>query len=142
MEGQGIIDSGVPREEIWVTSKLWSSEYGEGTPLAAIDAIRERLQLDYLDCICLHHPAGDYIGAWRDLEKACRQGKLRALGISNFDNWMDAFNAIVEGAEMCPRSCRSSAIPLPSGWRPACWRSSTICRWSAGIRWATQTTGC
>lgn len=55
--GQAIIDSGVPREEIWVTSKLWRSEYGEGTTLAAIDAMLERLQLDYLDCIYLHHPA-------------------------------------------------------------------------------------
>lgn len=110
--GQGIIDSGVPREEIWVTSKLWPSEYGEGTTLAAIDAMLERLQLDYLDCVYLHHPAGDYMGAWKDLEKAYRQGKVRALGISNFDNWMDAFNAIVEGAEIKPQIMQIECHPF------------------------------
>ena len=110
--GQGMIDSGVPREEIWVTSKLWPSEYGEGTTLAAIDAMLERLQLDYLDCVYLHHPAGDYLGAWKDLEKAYRQGKVRALGISNFDNWMDAFNAIVEGAEIKPQIMQIECHPF------------------------------
>ena len=110
--GQGIIDSGVPREEIWVTSKLWPSEYGEGVTMAAIDAMLERLQLDYLDCIYLHHPAGDYVGAWKDLEKAYRQGKVRALGISNFDNWMDAFNAIVEDMEIKPQIMQIEAHPF------------------------------
>ena len=61
--GQAIVDSGVSREEIWVTSKLWPSEYGEGTTAKAIDDILKRLQLDYLDCIYLHYPAGDYMGA-------------------------------------------------------------------------------
>ena len=110
--GQAIIDSGVPREEIWVTSKLWPSEYGEGVTMAAIDAMLERLQLDYLDCIYLHHPAGDYVGAWKDLEKAYRQGKVRALGISNFDNWMDAFNAIVEDAEIKPQIMQIEGHPF------------------------------
>ena len=110
--GQGIIDSGVPREEIWVTSKLWPSEYGEGVTMAAIDAMLERLQLDYLDCIYLHHPAGDYVGAWKDLEKVYRQGKVRALGISNFDNWMDAFNAIVEDMEIKPQIMQIEGHPF------------------------------
>ena len=106
--GQGILDSGVPREEIWVTSKLWPSEYGEGTTMAAIDAMLERLQLDYLDCIYLHHPAGDYVGAWKDLKKAYRQGKVRALGISNFDNWPEAFSAIVDEMEIKPQTASST----------------------------------
>ena len=110
--GQAIIDSGVPREEIWVTSKLWPSEYGEGVTMAAIDAMLERLQLDYLDCIYLHHPAGDYVGAWKDLEKAYRQGKVRCLGISNFDNWMDAFNAIVEDMEIKPQIMQIEGHPF------------------------------
>lgn len=59
--GQGIIDSGIPREEIWATSKLWPSEYGNAAQ--AIDDMLERLQLEYLDRIYLHHPAGDYMAA-------------------------------------------------------------------------------
>lgn len=109
--GQGIIDSGVSREEIWVTSKLWPSEFGEGVTMQAIDEMLKRLQLDYLDCIYLHHPAGDYIGAWHDLEKAYRQGKVRALGISNFDNWMDAFNSIMEEAKIKPQIMQIEVHP-------------------------------
>ena len=110
--GQAIKDSGVPREEIWVTSKLWPSEYGEGTTLAAIDAMLERLGLDYLDCIYLHHPVGDYAGAWKDLEKAYRQGKVRCLGISNFDNWPEAFSAIVEDMEIKPQILQIECHPF------------------------------
>ena len=110
--GQGIIDSGIPREEIWVTSKLWPSEYGEGVTAKAIDDMLERLQLDYLDCIYLHHPAGDYMGAWHDLEDAYRAGKVRAIGISNFDNYMDAFNQIMEEAEIRPQIMQIECHPF------------------------------
>ena len=95
--GMGIKDSGVPREEIWLTSKLWPSEYADA--YNAIDAMLERLGVEYIDLLYLHHPAGDIetiVSAWQDLEKAYREGKIRALGISNFDNRMDAFNAIME----------------------------------------------
>ena len=110
--GQGIIDSGVPREEIWVTSKLWPSEYGEGVTMEAIDKMLERLQLDYIDCIYLHHPVGDYVGAWKDLEKAYKQGKVRALGISNFDNWPEAFHAIVDDMEIKPQILQIECHPF------------------------------
>ena len=109
--GQGIIDSGVPRENVWVTSKLWPSDYGKGATAQAIDAMLERLQLDYLDCIYLHHPAGDYVGAWHDLEEAYRQGKVRALGISNFDNWPEAFQAIMDEAEIKPQMLQIECHP-------------------------------
>lgn len=68
--------------------------------MQAIDNMLERLQLDYLDCVYLHHPAGDYMGAYHDLEEAYRQGKVRAIGISNFDNWMEAFDTeyVLKGA--------------------------------------------
>lgn len=110
--GQAIIDSGVSREEIWVTSKLWPSEYGEGTTAKAIDDMLERLQLDYLDCTYLHHPAGDYMGAWHDLEEAYRAGKVRAIGISNFDNYMDDFNQIMEEAEIRPQIMQIECHPF------------------------------
>ena len=95
--GQGIRDSGVPWEEIWITDKLWPSEYGDA--YNAIDQMLERLGVEYLDLVYLHHPAGDIdtiVAAWKDMERAYREGKIRALGISNFDNRMDAFNAIME----------------------------------------------
>ena len=95
--GQGIRDSGVPREEIWITDKLWPSEYGDVEH--AIDQMLERLGVDYIDLVYLHHPAGDLetiVSAWQGLEQAYRKGKIRALGISNFDNRMEAFNAIME----------------------------------------------
>jgi len=95
--GQGIRDSGVPREEIWITDKLWPSEYGDVEH--AIDQMLGRRGVDYIDLVYLHHPAGDLetiVSAWQGLEQAYREGKIRALGISNFDNRMDAFNAIME----------------------------------------------
>lgn len=78
-------ESGVPRSEIWVTSKVWPTEYGEGVTLPAIDRMLERLQLDYLDLLYIHQPAGDYFGAWKDMEKAVEMEKVRTLGISDFD---------------------------------------------------------
>ena len=110
--GQGIIDSGVPREEIWLTSKLWPSEYGEGVTMEAIDQMLERLQVDYIDLIYLHHPVGDWVGAWKDLEEAHRQGKVRALGISNFDNWPEAFYDIVDNMEIKPAVLQIECHPF------------------------------
>lgn len=93
---QGIKDSGVAREEIWITDKLWPNEYADA--YHAVDAMLERLGVDYLDLVYLHHPAGSIdtiVSAWQGLEQAYREGKIRALGISNFDNRMDAFNVIM-----------------------------------------------
>ena len=109
--GHGILDSGIPREEIWVTSKIWPADYGEGVTAQAIDTMLERLQLDYLDCIYLHHPAGDYVGAWHDLEDAYRQGKVRSLGISNFDNWPEAFQAIMDESVIKPQMLQIECHP-------------------------------
>lgn len=95
--GQGIKDSGVPREEIWITSKLWPSEYADA--YNAVSRMLERLDVEYIDLVYLHHPVGDIdtiISAWQGLEQAYREGKIRAIGISNFDNRMEAFNAIME----------------------------------------------
>lgn len=95
--GQGIVDSGVPREEIWLTSKFWPSDFEN--VYQALDEMLNRLGVEYLDLVYLHHPAGDIetiISAWQGLEQAYREGKVRALGISNFDNRMEAFNAIME----------------------------------------------
>ena len=83
--GQAVKESGVPRDSIWITSKLWPNEYGEGKTLPAIDKMLKRLEVDYIDLVYLHQPAGDYVGAWKELEKAVAQGKVRSIGVSNFD---------------------------------------------------------
>lgn len=83
--GRAVKDSGVPREEIWITSKLWPNEYGEGVTAQALDRMLSRLGVEYIDLVYLHQPVGEVKGAWKDLEKAQKEGKVRALGISNFD---------------------------------------------------------
>ena len=100
--GKAVEESGIPRSEIWITSKLWPSEYGEGKTMEAIDRMLERLQTDYIDLLYVHQPMGDYRGAWRDMEKAVRQGKVRSLGISNFDASDSLFNDIMQFAEIKP----------------------------------------
>ncbi len=80
--GRGIKASGVPREEIFVSSKLWPSEY---TNENAVDETLERLGLDYIDLLFLHQPAGDYLTGYKMLESAVKSGKVRAIGISNFE---------------------------------------------------------
>lgn len=72
--GRAVKESGIPREEIWITSKLWPTEYGEGKTLKAIDEMLGRLQLDYIDLLYVHQPAGDFVGAWKDMEKAVAMG--------------------------------------------------------------------
>ena len=93
--GRAVKASGIPREEIWITSKLWPTEYGEGKTLKAIDEMLERMQLDYIDLLYVHQPVGDFVGAWRDMEKAVAMGKVRALGISNFDASDEVFNKLL-----------------------------------------------
>ena len=84
--GSAIKKCGIPRNELFITSKLWITEYGEGVTLSAIDKMLKRLDLDYIDLILLHFPLKDYIGAYKDLEKAYEQGKVKSIGISNFEN--------------------------------------------------------
>lgn len=100
--GKAIKESGIPRDEIWLTSKLWPSEYGKGKTMEAIDKMLERLQTDYIDLLYVHQPMGDYRGAWRDMENAVKQGKVRSLGISNFDASDSLFNDIMQFAEIKP----------------------------------------
>ncbi len=100
--GRAVRESGIPRKEIWVTSKLWPSEYGEGKTAEAIDRMLERFGLEYIDLLYVHQPMGDFRGAWKDMEKAVKAGKVRALGISNFDAADSLFHAIVDHVEIMP----------------------------------------
>ncbi|KRO04812.1 oxidoreductase [Levilactobacillus paucivorans] len=82
--GRAIKKSGIDRKELFITSKLWVSEFTYERAKAGIDASLERLGLDYLDLYLLHQPYGDTMGAWRALEEAYHAGKIRAIGVSNF----------------------------------------------------------
>ncbi|MFD1454521.1 aldo/keto reductase [Levilactobacillus lanxiensis] len=82
--GRAIKRSGVPRDDIFVTSKLWVSDFTYDRAKRGIDASLERLGLDYLDLYLLHQPYGDTMGAWRALEEAQQAGKIRSIGVSNF----------------------------------------------------------
>lgn len=84
--GQAVKESGIPREEIWITSKLWPNEYGEEKTTEAIDKMLSRLDTEYIDLLLLHQQFGDYLGAWKDMEKAVADGKVKSIGISNFES--------------------------------------------------------
>ena len=98
--GAAVKKSGIPRDEIWITTKLWPSEYGEGKTSTAIDKMLSRLDTDHIDLLLLHQQFGDYIGAWHDMEKAVAEGKVRSIGISNFES--DRLEEILEAAKIKP----------------------------------------
>ena len=98
--GAAVKESGIPREEIWITSKLWPSEYGEGKTMAGIDKMLSRLGTDYIDLLLLHQQFGDYPGAWRDMEKAVAEGKVRSIGLSNFES--ERLEEVLSASEIKP----------------------------------------
>lgn len=130
--GRAVKESGIPREEIWITSKLWPTEYGEGKTLKAIDEMLERMQLDYIDLLYVHQPIGDFVGAWKDMEKAVAMGKVRALGISNFDASDEVFRTIMDSSRVKPAVLQMECHPYaqrlamrekvkPWGIQVECW---------------------
>ena len=83
--GTAIRKSGIPREELFITTKAWISEMGYEQTLQAFEASLTRLGLDYLDLYLIHMPFGDYYGAWRAMEELYAQGRVRAIGVCNFE---------------------------------------------------------
>ncbi|WP_024344705.1 aldo/keto reductase [Streptococcus equinus] len=82
--GNAIRKSGIAREEFFITTKIWISNYGYEKAKASLDASLEKLQTDYIDLVLLHQPFGDYYGAYRAMEEYYKAGKIKAIGISNF----------------------------------------------------------
>lgn len=82
--GAAIAKSGIPREEIFLVTKVWISNAGEDKAAASIDESLRKLQTDYIDLLLIHQAYGDVFGTWRAMEKAYKAGKVRAIGVSNF----------------------------------------------------------
>ncbi len=89
--GHAIQRSGVPREELFITTKLWIQDAGYESAKLAFAKSLQKLQVDYLDLYLIHQPFGDYYGAWRAMEELYKEGKIKAIGVSNFlpDRLMD-----------------------------------------------------
>lgn len=92
--GKAIAKSGIPRKDIFITSKIWITNYGyEKAKQSTIESL-QKLQTDYIDLMLLHEPFGDYYGAWRALEDLYEEGKVKSIGISNFypDRMIDLYS--------------------------------------------------
>ena len=81
--GKAMKDSGIPREEIFITSKLWLQDYGYEAARKGLETSLEKLGLDYVDLYLLHQPYGDVAGAWKALEEAKKEGRVKSIGVSN-----------------------------------------------------------
>ncbi len=98
--GEAWKKSGVSRDELFLVSKVWISNYGEGQTMKSIDESLRKLQTDHIDLMLLHQPFCDRYGAYRDLEKAYKAGKLRAIGVSNF--YPDHLIDLASNVEIAP----------------------------------------
>lgn len=92
--GAAIKESGIPREYLFVTTKLWVQDHGYDNTLKAFDVSMKKLGLDYLDLYLIHKPYSDYYGAWRAMERLYKEGRIRAIGVTSFWNerLADLFN--------------------------------------------------
>ena len=98
--GSAVKRCGVPREELFLTTKVWMSNAGYEKAKASIDKSLRNLQTDYIDLLLIHQPFGDYYGTWRAMEEAYHAGKLRAIGVSNF--YPDRLIDLCQFAETTP----------------------------------------
>ena len=120
--GRAIKDSGVERDSLWITSKLWPNEYGEGKTLKAIERMLGRLGLDYIDLVYFHQPMGDFVGGWKEMEIALSMGMVRAIGISNFDTSDSLFDQLIASAKVKPQIMQIECHPYAQRkhWQERC----------------------
>jgi diketogulonate reductase-like aldo/keto reductase len=105
--GRGIKESGQAREDIYLSTKLWPSVYA--TADDAIDATLKRLDTEYIDLLFLHQPVGDYVGAYKAMERAVKAGKVKSIGLSNFS--ADQIKEVVSKTEIKPAVLQVEAHP-------------------------------
>ena len=104
--GAAVRECGIPREELWITSKIWPDEYADES---AIDKMLARFGLEYLDLVILHQQVGDYIAGYKNLEKAYKAGKVRAIGLSNFES--ERLEEVLNIAEIKPQIIQVEGHP-------------------------------
>ncbi|WP_125714224.1 aldo/keto reductase [Companilactobacillus kedongensis] len=104
--GRGIKRSGVDRADVFLSTKLWPTVYTDDN---AVDDTLKRLGTDYVDLMFLHQPAGDFITGYRQLEKAYKEGKVKAIGISNFQG--EKLQTLLDNAEIKPQVIQAEAHP-------------------------------
>ena len=98
--GNAVKKSGIPREELFLVTKVWISNAGYEKAKASIDESLRKLQTDYIDLLLIHQPFNDYYGTYRAMEEAYKAGKLRAIGVSNF--YPDRFIDLAEFCDIKP----------------------------------------
>lgn len=98
--GKAIKDSGIAREDIYITSKLWLQDYGYENAKKGIENSLKELDTDYIDLYLLHQPYGDYLGSWKALEEAVQEGKIKSIGISNVT--VNLWNQFKDGMTIMP----------------------------------------
>lgn len=98
--GRAIKRSGIPREELFITTKLWIQDAGYDNAKKAFEVSLKKLQLDYLDLYLIHQPFGDYYGSWRAMEELYKEGRIRAIGVSNF--YPDRLLDLIQHNEIVP----------------------------------------
>ena len=98
--GNAVVKCGVPRNELFLTTKVWITNAGEEKAARSIDDSLRKLRTDYIDLLLIHQPFSDYPGTWRAMEKAVKAGKVRAIGLSNF--YPDRFVDMAECAGIKP----------------------------------------
>ena len=104
--GRGIKESGVDRKEVFLSTKLWITEYENEN---AVDETLERLGLDYIDLLFIHQPGGNYMAGYKQLEKAYKEGKIKAIGISNFEG--KYIEELLQNCEIKPQVIQVEAHP-------------------------------
>ena len=108
--GEAVAKSGIDRSDLFLTTKVWLEHYGEGATRASVEESLRKLKTDYIDLVLLHQPFGDAFGAWRDLVRLYDEGKVRAIGISNF--YADRMVEFCEFNEVVPMVNQMERHPL------------------------------
>ena len=130
--GAAVRKSGIPRKELFITTKLWVQDTSYEGAIRAAEASMKRMGVDYLDLYLIHQPFGDYYGAWRAMEEMYREGIIRAIGVCNFDEARlvdlcvnHEINPVVNQVEIHPFHQQTSAIQTmrryqvqPEAWGP------------------------